>query len=116
MSWKNAIKKEKYQGPPQEHAEHGEAITTHSIRSALKTLNFYIERLGKEINKDPQKTSSNLNHYYNKLQSTIDEMDKKMIAQAKYGVGDDRKDAKYMANYGAKYRPERNVKDDEEDE
>ena len=113
MSWKNKIKKARFQGPPRK----GSTYYKSEMASDLKAINAHIEYIGKDIARDPEKVSVTIKHHYEELQKVIDKMDAKMMEQAKYGGShpnipefaerDRRIDAKWLGNYGAKYRKDR---------
>ena len=111
MNWKEEIKKAKFQGPPKKRSTYYSA----DMASDLKAINAHIEYIGKEIDKDPKKVSFIIKHHYEEMKKVIDKMDDKMIEQAKYGgnpqIHGERQDARWLGNYGAKYREDRYIEE-----
>ena len=103
MSWKNEIKKEKYQGPQQQY---GRFVMVHNRLMDMERTITYLE---KEIAKPSEISKNMIENYVKDLRRNIDAFDKELIEVAKYGgslanLPVDRKDSKYISNYGAKYR------------
>ena len=103
MSWKEEIKKEKYQGPQQEG---GRFVLLHSELMKMNQIIGFLER----DSANPSKLNEKMIQYHaNDLRKIIDALDKQLIEIAKYGgssinIPVDRQDSKYISNYGAKYR------------
>ena len=103
MSWKEEIKKEKYQGPQQEG---GRFVHLHS---ELMKMNQLIGFLEKESANPSEINEKMIQHYAKALRKIIDSLDKQLIEVAKYGgssanLSVDRQDSQYLSNYGAKFR------------
>jgi hypothetical protein len=103
MSWKDGIKKEKYQGPQQKG---GKFLHLHS---RLMTMNQIISHLEKDSANPSEVNSRMIQNHANDLRKIIDDLDKDLIEMAKYGgspsnLPTERQDSKWISNYGAKYR------------
>jgi hypothetical protein len=117
MSWKNKIKKAKYQGPPKKGSTYYRA----DMASDLKAINAHLDFIGLEIKRNPEKVSDGIKRHYEEMKKVIDKMDDKMMEQAKYGGNlpnsplfqerDRRIDARWLGNYGAKYRKHRYIEE-----
>ena len=100
MSWKNEIKKEKYQGPQQQY---GRFVMVHNRLMGMERTITYLEKEIAKVSED------RIEDFVKDLRRNIDAFDKELIEVAKYGGSSanlpvDRKDSKYISNYGAKYR------------
>ena len=103
MSWKDEIKKEKYQGPQQEG---GRFVGLHRHLMKMERVVGFLEQ---EINDSDEISKVMIEQHVKELRKSIDTLDKELIEVAKYGgssanLSVDRQDSKNISNYGAKYR------------
>ena len=85
MNWEEIVLKAKYQGPPKESSgNYGEF----EVGLIFKRMNSQIEhltRLSKKHKQELKAIDGMIPYHIKKLQESIDEVDEKLIEQAKYG-------------------------------
>jgi GTP-dependent phosphoenolpyruvate carboxykinase len=100
MSWKEEVKKEKFQGPQTKYGGYASPAITVYIRD----LNYYLERLEEKFKVNPDSWKDReIETYIENMRRLVDKMDEKLVNQAKYGDSRGvRADEKWIGNYSAK--------------
>lgn len=104
MSWKEEIKKEKFQGAQQEG---GRFVDLHFQLMKMNQIIGFLE--SDSANSHSELNEKMIQQHAKELRKIIDVLDKQLIEVAKYGGSSanlpvDRQDSKYISNYGAKFR------------
>tara|TARA_R100000388_G_scaffold32845_2_gene25613 strand:+ start:395 stop:763 length:369 start_codon:yes stop_codon:yes gene_type:complete len=112
MSWKDSIKKEKFQGPKRQGADFipdkfGLTLNFKSINRRLDLTKGVIEDFMKEVKVGEPLKENEMNDlqmalsYIDLAKETIDELDEQFMESAKYS---ERRDSDDVYLYGAKFR------------
>jgi len=103
MSWKEEVKKEKYQGPQTQYGGYATMLTP----TRLKDLYHHFNELEKKLT-DLDNLPVNTDYHMESIRSVLDKIDDELESEAKYGNEDGRRaDEKFISNYTIKPRKDK---------